>query len=110
MCDCRAEGLKCVLTVLGIAPYTKAYINENPEPNSNAYWDEEFCSTCQKDFERKYSGGHWLGALRLGGDGSTCYAPSGRQEGTYAEIEATLGTYFWVEIDGSIICPHLGDP
>lgn len=58
MCCCRAEGLDCVLNVLGIGPYTHDYVNENPEPNPQLVYTAH-CAICGKDCDRNYWDSLW---------------------------------------------------
>jgi hypothetical protein len=121
MCCCRAEGLDCVLNVLGIGPYTHDYVNEKPEPNPTKSIYVSHCSICGRDVKRNYWDSfwnNWEGVVKAGGSGSTCYAPaSGRiaiDEGTYTQIDNRIGIdcgYYWRWGEtSSDICPHLGPP
>ncbi len=82
MCCCRAEGLDCVLNVLGIGPYTHDYVNECPEPNPTGDVSLSYCAICDRDLVRNYWDGtpsngfwnNWEGVVKAGGTGSTCYA------------------------------------
>ena len=122
MCCCRAEGLDCVLNVLGIGPYSHDYVNEHDEPNPSKLVYYHDCPTCGKRVWRKYWDGFWNsweGVVKAGGNGSTCYAPANGaisiDEGTYSQIDSAIATdcgYYWVyspygQYD---ICPHLPDP
>lgn len=120
MCCCRAEGLDCVLNVLGIGPYTHDYVNEHPEPNpQNVYYHD--CPICGVRVWRKYWDSfwnNWEGVVKAGGSGSTCYAPANGaisiDEGTYSEINSKIAIdcgYYWQK--GPLftdICTHYGPP
>jgi len=122
MCCCRAEGLKCVLQVLGIGPYAHDYANETNEPNPTKFADAQYCDICDEWCERCYWAGrpmYWQGVVKCGGNGSTCYSPNEigdppRDEGTYAEFQATIEAkydYAWYYGTGQQdTCPHLGEP
>lgn len=122
MCCCRAEGLDCVLNVLGIGPYTHDYVNEHPEPNPSQLVYKSYCSTCGEWCWRKYWAGfcnNWEGVIKAGGTGSTCYAPaeppSCRDEGTYSEIDNDIATnlgydWYYSPYGQNNTCPHLPDP
>jgi len=119
---CRALGFSYVLQVLGIGPYSQAYVNEMAEPNSAKTCPSNTCPTCGA-VERKFSYGGiwnpWMGAVRSGGSGTTCYAPTGsdtagdiRDEGTYSQIRDDIAAdcgFYWVTATGSI-CTHLAPP
>jgi hypothetical protein len=124
MCCCRAEGLDCVLNVLGIGPYTHDYVNECPEPNPHyVYYNE--CTICDETVVRNYWDGfwnNWEGVVKSGGTASTCYAPSegsiGIDQGTYSQIDAAIAAncgYYWRYLDAesddeSAKCSHLQPP
>ncbi|OHB54457.1 MAG: hypothetical protein A2173_10970 [Planctomycetes bacterium RBG_13_44_8b] len=102
MCCCRAEGLNCVLEVLGIGSYTHVYCNEKPESTwgTSTHWCGGICSN-HGNVERRYAGGAyiWEGAIRSGGSGTTCYAPGVGVGGTPYETTydgiASDGVYKW---------------
>jgi hypothetical protein len=122
MCCCRAEGLKCVLSVLGIGPYTHDFVNEKPEPNpSRLRPPDQYCSACDKVCQRKYWDSfwnNWEGVVKAGGTGSNCYAPANGaisiDEGTYSQIDGKIATdcgYYWkYGPTVSDTCPHLSAP
>lgn len=121
MCCCRAEGLDCVLNVLGIGPYTHDYVNEHDEPNTNKLVYISHCNICNKDVIRNYWDGfwnNWEGVVKAGGVGSTCYAPANGSisidEGTYSQIDSAIATdcgYYWQwGPNFGNICPHLSAP
>ena len=122
MCCCRAEGLDCVLNVLGIGPYTHDYVNERSEPNPNALRvPDQYCSICNKWCARCYWDGfwnNWEGVVKCGGVGSTCYAPANGSitidEGTYSEIDNRIAIdcgYYWTYGDTfAETCSHLPPP
>jgi hypothetical protein len=131
MCCCRAEGLNCVLRILGIGPYTHDYVNEWPEPNPTKLVDGNYCGTCAKWVVRNYWDGEpndgfwndWEGVVKARPEnGSMCYAPSNGEipidEGTYDQIDNAIATtcgYYWRYEDGDVNdfsakCPHLQPP
>jgi len=122
MCCCRAEGLDCVLNVLGIGPYTHDFVNELPEPNpTRARPPDQYCSTCGKWCYRKYWDSfwnNWEGVVKAGGNGSTCYAPASGaitiDEGTYTQIRNKISidcVFYWEwGPNQSNICTHLSPP
>jgi hypothetical protein len=122
MCCCRAEGLNCVLQVLGIGPYTHDYVNERAEPNPNGLRvPDEYCATCDKTCARVYWDGfwnNWEGVVKAGDTGSMCYAPGqgslSIDEGTYADFDNAIANdfgYSWAWGDKKPeVCPHLPDP
>jgi len=120
MCCCRAEGLDCVLNVLGIGPYTHDYVNEYPEPNPTKLIYKNHCTTCG-DVDRCYWDtfwNNWEGVVKAGGNGSTCYAPANGNisidEGTYSQIDSAIEidcVYYWVYGQNfANTCPHLPPP
>ncbi|HUW20716.1 MAG TPA: hypothetical protein VMW16_15570 [Sedimentisphaerales bacterium] len=122
MCCCRAEGLNCVLQVLGIGPYTHDFVNELAEPNPNGLRPpDQYCTTCNATCYRLYWDGfwnNWEGVVKAGGTGSTCYAPANGSisidEGTYSDIQSHIASdcgYYW-EWGPSLgdICTHLPPP
>ncbi len=120
MCCCRAEGLDCVLNVLGIGPYTHDYVNERPEPNPK-YIYVDHCNICGKDVFRNYWDGfwnNWEGVVKVGGTGSMCYVPANGSisidEGTYSAIDSAISSdcgYYWQwGRNFGDTCPHLGAP
>jgi hypothetical protein len=121
MCCCRAEGLDCVLNVLGIGPYSHDYVNEHDEPNTSKDVYDDYCVTCSKFVYRRYWDGfwnNWEGVVKAGGAGSTCYAPANGSisidEGTYSQIDAKIASdcgYYWQYGEAKTeTCPHLGAP
>ena len=121
MCCCRAEGLSCVLQVLGIGPYGHDFVNEWPEPNYGKMVYIASCTVCGDDFDRCYWDGfwnNWEGVVKAGGNGSTCYAPANGSisidEGTYGEIDARIAVdcgYYWRSGPSfTDRCPHLPPP
>ena len=120
MCCCRAEGLDCVLNVLGIGPYTHDYVNENPEPNPQLVYTDP-CAICGKDCDRNYWDSfwnNWEGVVKAGGNGSTCYAPANGSitidEGTYSQIDGRIAIdcgYYWAwGPNKGNVCSHLPAP
>jgi hypothetical protein len=118
MCCCRAEGLTCVLTVLGIGPYSHVWVNERPEPGSSSRVIG-YCPTCgtiHRDYWAAGFWNRWEGAVRSGGPGTTCYAPAGLSdgfdEGTYSAFQTKLEDdygFHWVAYpykEWSDRCPH----
>jgi hypothetical protein len=122
MCCCRAEGLDCVLNVLGIGPYTHDYVNECAEPNPSGSVYYHDCPTCGVRVFRGYWDSWWNvweGVVKAGGTGSKCYAPANGaisiDEGTYAQIRSKIisdcGGFHWYNgpLDTDI-CTHYGAP
>jgi hypothetical protein len=122
MCCCRAEGLDCVLNVLGIGPYTHDYVNEHPEPNFGKLVYYHDCPICGVRVWRNYWDSfwnNWEGVVKAGGSGSTCYAPAQGSitidEGTYTEFDNRIAIdtwgYHWQK--GPLFtdqCTHYGPP
>jgi hypothetical protein len=119
MCCCRAEGLDCVLNVLGIGPYIHDYVNEYFEPNYNKEADRSYCPICDKVVDRTYWDSwwnYWEGVIKKG-YGLTCYAPAsggiGMDEGTYDDIVLAIDTncgFYWSYVNATLFsqkCPHL---
>jgi hypothetical protein len=122
MCCCRAEGLNCVLEILGIGPYTHVWVNERAEPG-NSEQIPASCATCGTVYRGYWAGpvesgfwNNWEGAIRSRGAGTRCYSPvslsDGFDEGTYAEYQAKLSSdygFYWVKYPGKVWtdrCPH----
>ncbi len=120
MCCCRAEGLNCVLQVLGIGPYTHDFANEKPEPNYGRDFPQGYCPYCLTSFVRLYWTdwwNKWEGIVKVGGNGSIGYAPGGvanRDEGSYVQFRDTIAQeigFEWVDEDTlTLTCPHLLPP
>lgn len=115
-CCCRAEGLNCVLQVLGIGPYTHVYVNEIAEPNENKGYYSFTCQTCGSCARAYWDSfwNAWEGAIRSGGAGTQCYAPANGgipiDEGTYAQIRdsiaANIGFSWRYGKNHTDVCPH----
>lgn len=122
MCCCRAHGMMLALQVLGVGLYTHVYVNERPEPGVKGFNPSTpiLCPGCNQYCVRGSWWGDfwnsWEGACRSGGTGSTCYAPAGKFEGSYNEIRAAFGPYYWTwgGSDFNNKCPggpgHLSPP
>jgi hypothetical protein len=125
MCCCRAEGLKCVLEVLGIGPYIHDYVNERAEPNPGGLLPPaQHCDICGQWCARAYWDGgwnQWEGVVKARPEiGSMCYAPAhGRiliDEGTYTAIRNAIATdpalgFKWAWGDKQFqICTHMAPP
>lgn len=117
MCCCRAMGMSVVMQLLGVEDYTTiCRVCEEPEPHTEYAVASTTCATCGS-VQRKYRDGMvyyvWEGVCRSHGDGSLCYGPAGiggtRVVGTYAQVRAALGTFYWVN-DYNVVCTHLPPP
>ena len=121
MCCCRAHGMILALQVLGVGTYSHVYVNERDEPGRilTNPTNEVYCVECDEWCLRGTWGGgiwnKWEGACRSGGSGSTCYAPAGKYEGSYEEIQDEFRPYQWCfGPAGTDCCPggagHLPEP
>ncbi|MBN1506835.1 MAG: hypothetical protein JW955_08315, partial [Sedimentisphaerales bacterium] len=119
MCCCRAEGLNCVLQVLGIGPYTHCYVNEKPEPGTKTTYPGD-CAICGRVYRCYWDGfwNNWEGVVRAGAAGTQCYAPANGSipidEGTYTQIRTSIAAnlgFAWKK--GPLhtdVCTHLAPP
>lgn len=104
MCCCRAEGLDCVLNVLGIGPYTNIYCNEMPEEEwaTSDHSCEGWCTSHGPVIRMFWAGfwNNWEGAVRSGDTGTTAYAPGGGPFEDDHDGIADNWTYYWSYDDG----------
>ena len=125
LCCCRAHGMMLAGQILGLGRYTHVYVNERPEPGEKDFnpSDPVWCAACNRYCYRGvWDAGFWNpyeAACRSGGEGTTCYAPAGRYEGTYNENRDAFGQpkWYWYYEDWTSSadkCPggedHLQDP